>query len=233
VNAYVAAVLEALAEDPGGLPPGSDPTIGLYSIFCRLWQTIDVNGKPDHSALQWEANADRRLAAMVPRERMVFLLRLLEGFSAHRTARILDMSIDEIEEMMDRANAEIAAQLASRVLVIEDEPLIALDLERLVTSLGHQVIAVARTHKEVIEAIGRERPGLVIADVQLADGSSGINAVRDILEQSSPPVIFITAYPELLLTGEKPEPTFLMSKPYDPEAVKALISQVLFFQPVP
>jgi DNA-binding LytR/AlgR family response regulator len=71
---------------------------------------------------------------------------------------------------------------------------------------------------------------LVLADVQLADGSSGIEAVKEILEECSPPVVFITAFPDLLLTGTRPEPTFLMSKPFDPEAVKAMISQVLFFQ---
>ena len=84
--------------------------------------------------------------------------------------------------------------------------------------------------KEAIEAIRREQPGLVLADIHLADGSSGIDAVNEILEQCSPPVIFITAYPERLLTGERPEPTFLISKPYDPAAVKAMVSQVLFFE---
>ena len=43
------------------------------------------------------------------------------------------------------------------------------------------------------------------------------------------PVIFITAYPERLLTGAKPEPTFLIRKPYRPDEVKAVISQALFF----
>ena len=132
---------------------------------------------------------------------------------------------------LELANADIAAQLKSRVLIIEDEPLIALDIERLVKSLGHEVMHIARTHREAIAAIQKSRPELVLADVQLADGSSGINAVKEILEESSPPVIFITAFPERLLTGERPEPTFLISKPYDPEAVKAMISQVLFFRP--
>lgn len=43
------------------------------------------------------------------------------------------------------------------------------------------------------------------------------------------PVIFITAFPERLLTGERPEPTFLVTKPFNPDMVKALISQALFF----
>jgi CheY-like chemotaxis protein len=70
---------------------------------------------------------------------------------------------------------------------------------------------------------------MVLADIQLADGSSGIDAVNDILTTFKLPVIFITAYPERLLTGERPEPTFLITKPFQPEIVKAVISQALFF----
>ncbi|MGV8840626.1 MAG: response regulator [Bauldia sp.] len=229
-DAYVAAVLEAVAADTAALPEKSDVTISLYSLFCRLWQTLDVNGKSDASAPAWEVNADRRLASLVPRERLVFLLRVLEGFSTAQTAEILDTDAADIERELDLANADIAAQLKSRVLIIEDEPLIALDIERLVKSLGHEVMHIARTHREAIAAIQKSRPELVLADVQLADGSSGINAVKEILEECSPPVVFITAFPERLLTGERPEPTFLISKPYDPDAVKAMISQVLFFR---
>lgn len=229
-DAYVAALLEAVAHDPAELPQTGDMAVSLYSLFCRLWQTVDVNKRADAAAPAWEATADRRLAALVPRERLVFLLRVLEGFTQEQTAQILGMTGAEVEEQMDLANADIAAQLTSRVLIIEDEPLIALDIERLVQSLGHEVTFIARTHQEALAAIKKEQPQLVLADVQLADGSSGINAVKDILLEYSPPVIFITAFPERLLTGERPEPTFLISKPYDPEAVKAMISQVLFFQ---
>ena len=99
----------------------------------------------------------------------------------------------------------------------------------LVRELGHQVTDIAATRTEAAEAIARRRPGLVLADIQLADGSSGIDAVKDILGQFDVPVIFITAFPERLLTGTKPEPTFLVHKPYAPEALKAVISQALFF----
>ena len=74
-----------------------------------------------------------------------------------------------------------------------------------------------------------DRPGLVLADIQLADDSSGIDAVKDILAEFSVPVIFITAFPERLLTGERPEPTFLITKPFQRSTVKAAISQALFF----
>jgi CheY-like chemotaxis protein len=80
----------------------------------------------------------------------------------------------------------------------------------------------------VAQALAR-RPGLVLADIQLADDSSGIDAVKDILHEFSVPVIFITAFPERLLTGERPEPTFLITKPFQRSTVKAAIAQALFF----
>ena len=70
---------------------------------------------------------------------------------------------------------------------------------------------------------------MILADIQLADGSSGLEAVNEILTKFDVPVIFITAYPERLLTGARPEPTFLIAKPFQPDTVKATISQALFF----
>jgi CheY-like chemotaxis protein len=124
---------------------------------------------------------------------------------------------------------ELSRQIATDILIIEDEPLIALDIEQIVTDLGHSVSGVARTHKEAVELYKKSSPGMILADIQLADGSSGIDAINDILKIASIPVIFITAFPERLLTGERAEPTFLVTKPYNPDMLKALISQALFF----
>ncbi|MFN3765080.1 MAG: response regulator, partial [Aliihoeflea sp.] len=127
------------------------------------------------------------------------------------------------------AQSEIDAELATDVLIIEDEAIISADIESLVRELGHNVTGTATTHDEAVDAVARHRPGLVLADIQLADGSSGIDAVNEILASASVPVIFITAFPERLLTGERPEPAFLVTKPFNPDMVKALISQALFF----
>lgn len=229
-DSYVGAALAALAEDPSLMRQREDASISLYRVFTRIWRNVDVNLVRDESAPAAVANADERLARLKPFERLVFLLRMLEGFSTAESAQILGISESDVEDYMDQANADIAEQLSSRVLIIEDESVTALDLTRLVKSLGHQVITVAPTRKAAIEAIAVEEPGLILADIQLADGSSGVEAVKEISEQVSPPVIFITGHPELLLTGERPEPTFLIAKPYDPDAVRAMISQVLFFE---
>ncbi len=134
-----------------------------------------------------------------------------------------------LSSLLAEASQEISRQVATEVLIIEDEPLIAMDIEQMVESLGHRVVGIARTHKEAVALFSSARPKMVLADIQLADGSSGIDAVNEILAASPVPVIFITAFPERLLTGERPEPTFLVTKPFNPDMVKALISQALFF----
>lgn len=115
------------------------------------------------------------------------------------------------------------------MLIIEDEPLISMQLEDLVRSLGHDVCGMAATRTQAQQIASETSPGLVLADIQLADGSSGLDAVDDILQMGSVPVIFITAYPERLLTGDRPEPTYLVTKPFQESTVRAAISQALFF----
>jgi len=229
---YVRVALEALAAGEKSLDNRLSPRVSLYHVFHTIWCSTgaqletndeDAAGKPDDAA--------HRLLRIAPRSRQVFLLTALEGFTPSEAAQILDTSFDEVEQLIGEAQAEIDAELATDVLIIEDEPVIAADIEGLVRELGHEVLDIAATRKEATEAAARKRPGLVLADIQLADGSSGIDAVKDILSRFDVPVIFITAFPERLLTGERPEPTFLITKPFQPETVKAAIGQALFFHP--
>lgn len=229
-DAYVTEALEILVESKDALPKDVDSGITLFRTFCQVWQGIDVNLKDDTDDPAPVVNSDQHLGALKPVARAVFLLRMLEGFTARETAEILGMTPDLVERWMADANAGIARQLSSKIMIIEDETVTALDLTRLVNGLGHEVTSVAQTRQEAIAAIERERPALILADVHLADGSSGVDAVNEIMKDGALPVIFITGHPEDLLTGDRPEPTFLISKPYEPDAVQAMISQVLFFQ---
>ena len=229
-DAYVVNVLEALVADPKSFDMDKDPRLELFKAFCRMWNSLDVNlEKTEYSADELEGSS-HRLDALTPLPRQAFLLTAVEEFTIPEIAEILGKSEKEIEALVDQAGREIAEQVATNVLIIEDEPLIAMDIEALVQSLGHKVDSVARTHGEAIKAVNKKRPGLILADIQLADGSSGLDAVNEMLGSFSVPVIFITAYPERLLTGERPEPAFLITKPFQPETVKAVISQALFFE---
>jgi CheY-like chemotaxis protein len=177
----------------------------------------------------WERRAAANLNALAPRPRQAFLLVAVEGFDEKEAAEIIDIDEEQFSALLAEASNEISRQVATDILIIEDEPLIAMDIEEMVESLGHRVVGIARTHAEAVGLFARSQPRMVLADIQLADGSSGIDAVNEILSATSVPVIFITAFPERLLTGERPEPAFLVTKPFNPDMVKALISQALFF----
>jgi len=229
-DAYVLATLEAIVADPAGFEASADLRTALYRLFLDVWSSMPVNDHVDQVAFSSdEQGARRNLEAITLRPRIAFLLSSLEGFDTTEVARALNCSVEEATSLIDAAGKEIANQIRTDVLIIEDEPFIALDLQTLVEELGHRVVDVARTHREAIEAVNKERPGLILADIQLADGSSGLEAVNQILETFSVPVIFITAYPERCLTGTPPEPAFLITKPFGVDSLKAVISQALFF----
>jgi DNA-directed RNA polymerase specialized sigma24 family protein/CheY-like chemotaxis protein len=228
-DAYVAAVIESLLADPSAFDQELSPKVALYQVFTKIWRSLRINRQKSEGHA-FDHDIDNKLDIITPPARQAFLLLSIEDFSNEEAAAILDVSEKELDAMMTQAGREIAEQIATNVLIIEDEPIIAMDVEHIVRSLGHDVAGIARTHNEAVAIAGKGGIGLVLADIQLADGSSGINAVNEILQNIELPVIFITAYPERLLTGERPEPTFLITKPFQPETVKAVISQALFFE---
>ena len=232
-DAYVRATLEAIIADPDSLNSDSasksdSPRVQLHRVFHRIWETSNVDvGAP--SAGDAKETGQDKLRKIAPIGRQILLLTALEGFSADEVATITQVEKSSVNDLLADAIADIDQEMRTNVLIIEDEALISMELAQIVTGLGHTVSGTAITHTEALKEVERSKPGLVLADIQLADGSSGIDAVKDILEQFSVPVIFVTAFPERLLTGERPEPTFLITKPFQPNAIRAAISQALFF----
>jgi DNA-directed RNA polymerase specialized sigma24 family protein len=229
-DAYVVAMLEALVAEPRTFRTDLPSRAATYQSFLKVWNALPMNRKPEPVEHGPGGLVDKRIETLTPRPRQAFLLAAVEEFSNDSIAEIMQTSLDDVAHLISEAAREIAEQIATKVLIIEDEPLIALEIESLVTDIGHDVVGIARTRSEAVSLAGRTSPGLVLADIQLADGSSGIDAVNEIVGHNGVPVIFITAYPERLLTGERAEPTFLIPKPFKPDMVKAVISQALFFE---
>ena len=227
-DAYVAAMLEALLQDSSLLDERHGPRAGLFRLFTQIWNSVAVNDNSDVTTLPLPS--ERRLSNITPLPRQAFLLVALEGFPEEDAAAILDTDVSTLRSLVEESGRELAAEIATDVLIIEDETFIAMDLESLVKNLGHNVIGVARTHSDAVALAKNRKPGLILADIQLADGSSGLDAVNELLKTFEVPVVFITAYPERFLTGERPEPAFLISKPFQPAMVSAVASQALFFQ---
>lgn len=230
-DAYVRATLTALLSGEHALDEKLPPRVGLYKLFHTIWSSTahfdDINEEPSASA-----TPEGRLLSLSSSRRAALLLTAVEAFSLEETGTILGETAESVEREIVDAQRTIESELVSKVLIIEDEPIIALDLENLVTELGHEVVGTASTRDQAVKLALAKKPGLVLADINLGEGGSGIDAVSEILMSFDIPVIFITAYPEKLLTGERPEPTYLIAKPFLPETVQATVGQALFFHPM-
>lgn len=225
---YAAATLEAILEDDAVLSGPLPPRIALFRAFHLVWISAGAPlGAPDS---ELSRRAQDHMAALTPNTREALLLHAIEGFSTEEVGQVMGMSGERAEELIQIAKQEMADSVAGSVLIIEDEAIIAMDIQMIVAEIGHRVTGIARTRNAAVDLAARDRPDLILADVQLADHSSGIDAVNDILRQFDDiPVIFITAFPERLLTGEKPEPAFLIAKPYSEAQVRSAVSQAMFF----
>jgi len=225
---YVKVSLGSLLEDPDKLTAAISSRLQLFKLFHDTFAAdLDAatisQADPPHSLLPMQ----RYLKQLPSRERQVLILSTIEGFSTGEVGHILGISEQEASDLLEHAKTDLMQQSRTAVLVIEDEPVIAFDIASIVTEMGHRVIGTAATKLEALAKARGKRPGLILADIQLDDGSTGIDAVREILDIADIPVIFVTAFPERLLTGEITEPAFLVAKPFEPDVLKITIAQAL------
>src|SRR3712207_2408204 len=157
-DAYVAATLETLVSEPDTITQGGNIKVELFGIFTRIWNSLSVNGKSEQ--IQRDLPAEVRIGQITPLPRQAFLLSSLEGFSEEETAAILGVDVETVRELVDEAGRELAADMATDILIIEDEPLIAMDLEALVEGLGHNVTGIAPTRTEAVKLAAPKRQGL-------------------------------------------------------------------------
>ncbi|RDC71127.1 response regulator [Rhodovulum sp. 12E13] len=227
-DTYASATLEALIEDASIFDDSVSGKAALFRAFHLIWSSAGSPVSDGDDAMSRRAQG--HMAQLTPNSREALLLHTIEEFPLGEIAVIMQVSEPEARDLLDRARAEMEDSVTGRILIIEDEAIIAMDIEGIVTSMGHAVTGIARTRARAVELGRNDRPDLILADIQLADDSSGIDAVNELL-QSFPetPVIFITAFPERLLTGDRPEPAFLISKPYTEEQVRSAVSQAMFF----
>ncbi len=226
-DTFAAASLEAILADRSVLD-GVDPKTGLFKVLYGIWASAGAPVETGESGPR--AKAQKRLASLTNNSREALLLHTIEGFSFAEIAQIIGVDQAEAEGLVSVARQEMADSASGSVMIIEDEAIIAMDIESIVGEMGHRITGIARTRDEAVKLGNQDPPDLILADIQLADNSSGIDAVNDLLNQlGQRPVIFITAFPERLLTGDKPEPAFLISKPYSVDQVESAVSQAMFF----
>ena len=192
-----ALVAAALSGDLPDVPP----RLALYAAVARAAPRPASGPGPD------------------AQQRNLLLLTALEDLTLDDAAVILDMDRAVAERELEAGRAALRATAATDILVIEDEPIIALDLRRLVETCGHRVVGIAASEAAAVRIATEKRPGLILADINLGRGGDGSHAVARIQQTMTVPVIFVTAYPERLLTAEGVEPAFIISKPFEPLAL--------------
>ncbi len=198
-DALVADSLRALLSSGQA---GSDARLDLYHAVTRSFPTPDIQNEP---------------ATQIPiKDRQLLLLTSLEELDPHIAAEIVGIDRDQAHTRLEQARISLRRAISADVLIIEDEPIIAMDIEELVTSSGHRVVGVASTESEAVTIAAQTKPTLILADINLGLGGDGTSAVTRILREHYAPVIFVTAYPERLLTGEALEPAFVITKPFEP-----------------
>ncbi len=184
--------------------PAPDARIALYREVTRQFD------------LECEASPRESTAPLTRQQRQLMLLVSLEELPVGQAASVVGIDPDEAGALVASGRDRLRDATATDVLIIEDEPIIAMDIEELVQSCGHRVVGIAATERDAVEIAKRTRPGLILADINLGAGGDGTSAVARIMQGHYAPVIFVTAYPERLLTGEAIEPAFVITKPFDP-----------------
>lgn len=230
---YAAATMEAILADRSLMDTALGARVSLFRAFQSVWSSSGSTLGESANTSQLagaEARAQARMANLTPRSREALLLRVIEEFRSEEVAQIMRITSPEADALVQAAMREMEAEVPGKVLIIEDEPLIAMDIRNIVQDMGHTVTGIAPTRREALNLGEGAHPDLILADIQLADNSSGIDAVNDLLALlGDVPVVFITAFPDRLLTGEKPEPAFLITKPFTQEQVRSAVSQAIFF----
>jgi CheY-like chemotaxis protein len=223
---WVRLCAEVAVQQPDLIAKAGDTKLGVFALFHRLQQPFGkLEARSESGGVA--GRLKESLTEMAPLQRQVLLLTVLEGFTVPDAAHILGIDINVAERSLQEARRELQRVASVRVLVIEDEAVIALDVADIVRNAGHEVVGIAATEKAAVELAKKHSPHLVLADIQLRGADSGISAVKEIMRAISVPVIFVTGYPERLLTGAQLEPAFVISKPFDPDLLRAAIAQAL------
>src|SRR5688572_10042275 len=139
-DAFVRATLEAIVEAPDDFPRDVDPRLGLYKTFHAIWSSANIEEDPSGPEdVGEESIAQARLARITPLSRQALLLTAMEGFTPEDAGYLIGASVSEVDALVAEAHAEIERQTRAEVLIIEDEPIIAMDIETIVRDLGHSV----------------------------------------------------------------------------------------------
>lgn len=191
----------------------------LFKCLHQAWS--ELSGSTMSKTAAWH-----RMTNLTPNSREVLLLRAIEEFSFIQIGEILGINALATKRLFEIAVAEMPYRNKNRVLIIEDDIMLAMDMSACLSDMGCIVTGVARTAEQAVELAATSPPELIIASLVLADRSSGLDAASRITrDRPDINVVFVTPHPERLLTGDTQEPVFIITKPYFEDQVRSVVSQ--------
>lgn len=207
-----------------GQPAGNWKT-ALFSAALESWRTV-FEGPNVPAAFTPAAVLLSRAPEEDIHHQAAILVDIME-FNIDDTAKILKVGKEELERLLDQARSERKKPVQGKTLVIEDEALIADEICEIAEDAGVEILGPVATRPEAVSLANSNPPDLILSDYDLGPGGTGLDAVKDITSQHNSIAIFITGFPEEVLTGEDYEPAFVLKKPYDTDAVHAAIFYAL------
>jgi two-component system, response regulator PdtaR len=136
-------------------------------------------------------------------------------------------STSEDDERHSASRIERARRL--RLVIVEDDAVASMNLEAILEELGHQICDVASTASEAVRMAEQHRPELILMDIRLARGSSGIEAARTVRDSLDIPSIFVTAHSDAATIGQAmaARPLGFVTKPYTSREIAAALAEAL------
>ncbi|HET6389028.1 response regulator [Hyphomicrobium sp.] len=113
-----------------------------------------------------------------------------------------------------------------KILITEDEPIVANELETIVRDLGHQVVGIAGSSRHAVQLAQSTECDLALVDLYLSDGITGPSVARHLSEDAHATVIFTTSNPRHIPQDFSPACGIIV-KPYTESAVKSAIAFVV------
>lgn len=119
--------------------------------------------------------------------------------------------------------------MSARILVVEDEQIIAADLRNKLVAMGYQVVGMAISGEEAVTIADETKPDLVLMDVQLDGQMTGPEAARTIQERTGTPVVYVTAYPSIFVRdpGQMLQPGICLGKPFSRPQLESVVKAAL------
>lgn len=221
----VRRTLEALVARPEAVDQAALP-VSLFKLFH------EVNGVPplaprvgSDAQISAEARLFLQIGTVERDGRAALLLSHVIGLSRAQVGEVLDVGEAEVGRLVDAARHRLARLATAHVLIIEDDYLIAHEIQQVVENTGQRVSGPAATFEEAMSCAAQAPPTLVLADVQLRDGRvAGLLAGSALAREHRVPLIVITAYPERLAQEAEVQPHQILTKPFDYTSLRSAIT---------